>query len=560
MAAPGTRRPRRLRGRRAQLTSVPPVILGEWGVAGGPPEGYDPGAPTGPVELAAPPADATSPGAPPAGTVPERQVEAEIPRRAAQMEYPHEVASPLRTRAYAPAAAGPQPYRTMSSRDGTELPHWADPPTGEVPRALAPDVGEDELEAWRLLGARGLHWREDMADWSNGPGVEDLVDDADEPVTPPPPNKGGPYSFDEEFERLERDRSTPNGRAFPDAPLDQGPTDGPPRGDVPAAGTIAVEASPAPEAPPRGAQRRAFPARHRPPAAGPAAAPPRRATRPYDAAEHSSRAGSGRDVGAAVATGAVLVAVFIACYVIGPAALLALSAAVLLGCTLEAFAMLQRAGFRPATLVAALGSLGVVLAAYWRGSAALTVVAAVVLGASLVWYLARVVEARPVVNVAVTFFGFAWVGLLGSFAGLLLAAHKGEHLFLGAIVPTIAADVAAWFAGSRFGSHQLAPRTSPGKTWEGVIGGAVAALVAGAIIGKEVAPWGGLRYGLLLGALIAIAAPLGDLAQSMLKRDLRLKDSGALLPGHGGLLDRFDSLLFTLPVTYFLAVALHLVR
>jgi phosphatidate cytidylyltransferase len=104
----------------------------------------------------------------------------------------------------------------------------------------------------------------------------------------------------------------------------------------------------------------------------------------------------------------------------------------------------------------------------------------------------------------------------------------------------------------------LAPATSPSKTWEGFAAGAIAALVAGAVIGNQVSPWGGVRHGLELGLVIAVVAPVGDLVQSMVKRDLRLKDSSSLLPGHGGLLDRFDSLLLALPATYFLATALHL--
>jgi phosphatidate cytidylyltransferase len=281
-------------------------------------------------------------------------------------------------------------------------------------------------------------------------------------------------------------------------------------------------------------------------------------TRPYDLSSDGAGAGGGRNVAAAVATGGALLVVFVVCYLVGPAALLGLSALAVLGCALEAFAMLQRAGFRPATLVGALGAVGAVLAAYWRGTSALPVLFVVVLGASLVWYLVRVVEARPVVNVAVTVFGFAWVGALGSFAGLLLHAPYGKRLFLAAVIPTAVADMAAWFAGSQFGSHQLAPHTSPGKTWEGFVAGGVSALVAGALIGKYLSPWGGIVHGLELGLTVAIVAPLGDLVQSMVKRDLRLKDSGNLLPGHGGLLDRFDSLLFVLPATYFLVAVLHL--
>jgi phosphatidate cytidylyltransferase len=288
------------------------------------------------------------------------------------------------------------------------------------------------------------------------------------------------------------------------------------------------------------------------------AAAARHSRPPYDLGADAG--GSSRNLAAAVGTGLFLAGLFVICYVIGPAALVGLATLAIAGCALEAFGMFQRAGFRPATLVGAVGSGGAVLAAYWKGTAAMPEVFVVVLFASLVWYLARVVDARPVVNVAVTIFGFAWVGVLGSFAALLLQVHQGSHLFLGAVVPTVAADMVAWLVGSRIGRHPMAPATSPSKTWEGFAAGGIAALAAGAVIGSQVAPWGGVRHGLELGLVVALVAPLGDLVQSMVKRDLRLKDSGAMLPGHGGLLDRFDSLLFVLPATYFLVLVLHIVK
>ena len=199
------------------------------------------------------------------------------------------------------------------------------------------------------------------------------------------------------------------------------------------------------------------------------------------------------------------------------------------------------------------------LAAYWKGTAALSEVFVVVLFASLAWYLARVVEARPVVNVAVTVLGFAWVGVLGSFSALLLRAHLGRSPVPWCPGTNGGGRHGGVVRGQPYGPHPMAPTISPSKTWEGFLGGAVAALVAGAVIGNRLAPWGGVRHGLELGLVVALVAPLGDLVQSMVKRDLRLKDSGALLPGHGGLLDRFDSLLFVLPATYFLVLVLHIV-
>lgn len=642
-------------GRAERKTPGPNTTLSLWGEPGQP-DGYDPGAPTGPLELAelaevhqraeearagelggeqaageevldeevldeealgdvalddvarggaaAEGADRLDDGLegahvgerPAAPSAPRDVQGGTIAEAGQKMEYPQEVVPPAEL------------VITMSSGEGTELPHWADPPTGEVPRAVSGSKAqEDELQAWRLLGSRGLHWRDDVNDWSDGPGMEDLVDNDDEHGLAEHDAPDRPFSFDNDFERLERERTerAERSEAASGEPAIEGTVEGyvpPSSGSVPSgdddptligdgagamsqgevpdmgkpqapplpAGVAAMSAVP-PMAPPGASPRRqrgvVGRSLRRPGGAAAtassgtiaAAAAARHAKRPYDLGADRATGGGGRDIGAAVATGAGLLALFVICYLVAPAALLALSAVVILGCALEAFAMFQRAGFRPATLLGALGSGGAVVAAYWRGSAALPVVLVVVVCASLVWYLVRVVEARPVVNVAVTVFGFAWVGILGSFAGLMLAAPRGEHLFLGAVIPTVVADLAAWFGGSRFGSHPLAPAISPSKTWEGFAAGGIAALVAGAAIGSQVSPWGGVRHGLELGLVIAVVAPVGDLVQSMIKRDLRLKDSSSLLPGHGGLLDRFDSLLLALPATYFLATVLHLV-
>jgi phosphatidate cytidylyltransferase len=127
---------------------------------------------------------------------------------------------------------------------------------------------------------------------------------------------------------------------------------------------------------------------------------------------------------------------------------------------------------------------------------------------------------------------------------------------LGVAIPVIAYDVVGYFVGSQFGKSRLAPTISPNKTIEGLIGGMTGAIIVAVLIVKQIHPWGDLGHAFALGVTIAVMAPLGDLAESMLKRDLGIKDFGTILPGHGGVLDRFDALLFCLPAVYFLARAL----
>jgi phosphatidate cytidylyltransferase len=444
---------------------------------------------------------------------------------------------------------------TVSGGQGTDLPHWADPPTGEVPRILVErEEGPDEMEAWRSLGSRGLRWRSDVSDWDDAEGLAELGDDETRvgALDPSRSDHSDMFSFDEAFEQLEAQRAsggaTTAGYGFePEAEEVIEPEEEP-------AVAVVSTSRPRPARVRVGSGTARGGASHREPPPG-RPAPTGRGVVP------GRQPGSdGRNVAAAAGVGVGLALLLAVCYAIGAKALAGLAAVAVAGCALEFYGMLQRAKFRPATVVGLVGSGAAVLAAYWRGPGALPVVGVLVLAGSLLWYLAGVVEARPLVNVAVTVLGFAWIGGFGAFAGLLLRAHLGSHLFLAAIIPTLLADIGAWFVGSRIGSRPLAPSVSPGKTWEGVLAGAVVALVAGAILGRELSPLGGLRHGVELGLIVAVVAPIGDLAQSMVKRDLQVKDSGSLLPGHGGLFDRFDAVLIALPATYYLASALHLIK
>ena len=158
---------------------------------------------------------------------------------------------------------------------------------------------------------------------------------------------------------------------------------------------------------------------------------------------------------------------------------------------------------------------------------------------------------------------FWWAGGVRSYVALILGigkhARTGVAFLLGAIIATVANDVGAFFVGSRMGSKALAPEISPNKTVEGLVGGAIASIVASVFFLKlfpGLHPWDGGKA-IWLGVVVAVVAPLGDLAESMVKRDLGIKDMGNLLPGHGGVLDRFDALLFVLPATYYLLHVLY---
>jgi len=163
---------------------------------------------------------------------------------------------------------------------------------------------------------------------------------------------------------------------------------------------------------------------------------------------------------------------------------------------------------------------------------------------------------RPtLVSIASTVLGPAWIGL--GLAHMVLVREIPEHGALAALtvlLAVFASDTAAYVAGRLFGRHQLAPRTSPGKTWEGLVAGTIAAVLVPFFALYEEG-FLDVPQSLALGAAIAVAAPLGDLFESALKRDAGLKDTGRLLLGHGGMLDRLDALLFAAVVSFYLLLA-----
>lgn len=193
------------------------------------------------------------------------------------------------------------------------------------------------------------------------------------------------------------------------------------------------------------------------------------------------------------------------------------------------------------------------LSAYTWFSGAIILLVILVLREIVLWPK----HGQPFVNIGATLIGLLYVSLPMALLSIIAFGHNGftpGRVFC-LILFIWAADTGAYFAGKSFGKHKLAPSISPGKTWEGWAGGAALTLATGWAAGYFL-PDIPLSHRLVAAGVVAVFGPLGDLAESMLKRGAGVKDSGTFLPGHGGLLDRFDAFLLVLPVLALLQVLL----
>jgi phosphatidate cytidylyltransferase len=266
----------------------------------------------------------------------------------------------------------------------------------------------------------------------------------------------------------------------------------------------------------------------------------------------------GRNMPVAIAVGAGLAALALVVLQIGPAATTLLVTAILAICAVEYFEVLRKVGWESARLVGLVAVVALPLAVYWRGLDAVPLVGFLVVATVLSWYLVGAGGADPRVleGTGATLLGVFWIGGLGSAATAMLGLDDGRGLLLIAIIATVAYDVGGLFIGKAMG-HRALSSASPNKTVEGLVGGMGCALLATIfLVVAGLGPWDGVGGALALGLSAACAAPLGDLCQSVLKRDLGVKDMGSLLPGHGGLLDRFDAMLFVLPTVLWLSLTL----
>jgi phosphatidate cytidylyltransferase len=249
-------------------------------------------------------------------------------------------------------------------------------------------------------------------------------------------------------------------------------------------------------------------------------------------------------------TAVVLVALMAVCYLIGPVAFFVLAAVVILTALFELLDALVQTGHRPNIALGVLGGFGMMLVAFLGRPVLIPVIVVTAL------YLAFLLALRPqrggsaISDIAWTMLALMWVGGGGAAAVSMLRLGSDPVLLLiGFVLITALDDIAAFFAGTSFGRHKMAPSISPGKSWEGAVGGALGAIAAGALFGLFFSDLD-LVHGLAIGVICALLAPVGDLMESLAKREIGIKDSGRLLPGHGGLFDRLDAILFCAPAVF----------
>lgn len=222
----------------------------------------------------------------------------------------------------------------------------------------------------------------------------------------------------------------------------------------------------------------------------------------------------------------------------------------------EFYALARQHDCWPNEVLGVIAGAAFPLAAVAYGLAGLVAVVFAATAVTLIWYL--VFAKTNLADMAMTLLGAVYVGLLLSFLVLIAGFHYGTQLVLLVLVGTWINDTVAYLVGVTFGSRKLAPGISPGKTWEGTIGG----------VAMTVAAFGAMSFiayldvfeRVILGAVIAIAAVVGDLAESRMKRELGVKDAGKRIPGHGGFLDRFDSLMLVSGASYYILTVLFKLR
>lgn len=385
----------------------------------------------------------------------------------------------------------------------TLLPHWTDAPTGQVPIVVAREAAENS-DPWSAIPAPA--WREGEADWVAHEDQFDasiLAGDAKD-------EDARPWEF-----------ALPSEEATAEEILDE---------------------TPRPE--PMRSQRT------------------RRTIVANPLAGRAVRQSAQRSVSVATFTGVLLAAIVLAVFAAGTVPVTILVLAALGLAAAEAYAGFRLVGAHPATILGIVGVLTLGVATYNKGATAIGAVTVLMVMFGFIWYLSAERKIDVLDGLGATLFVYLWVGVLGSYGLLLVSPHSFAHkhglaYLLGAIILTVANDSGALFTGRWFGRRPLNRVLSPNKTIEGAIGGTIVTLIVGIAVLPLMSPWS-KTHGLEAAVALCVVVPLGDLFESMVKRTLGVKDLGRLLPGHGGLMDRVDGLLFALPTMYYLVHVLKL--
>jgi phosphatidate cytidylyltransferase len=392
---------------------------------------------------------------------------------------------------------------TMLIDPTTLLPHWTDAPTGQVPIVVARESA-DSTDPWSAIPAPA--WREGEADWV---AHED--------------------QFDTSILASEHREDTARPWEFT-------------LGDDTVVEEEPVVDAPRPE--PHRIQRT------------------RRSISSNPLAGRAVRQTNDRNFSRALLTGVVLAAVVSGVFLGGalPVAVMVLLVLGLAGA--EAYAGFRAAGAHPASVLGIVAILTLGVAVYNKGLGAVGAITVLLVIFGFIWYLNAGRSVDVLDGLGATIFVYVWIGVIGSYALLFVApgsfadGHGLSYLF-GAMVLTVFNDSGAFIIGRQFGKRPLNKVLSPNKTLEGTAAGTVVTLIVGAVLLPIMSVWT-RKAGVEAAVAISIVVPLGDLFESMVKRTIGVKDLGRLLPGHGGLLDRIDGLLFALPTMYYLCHVLKL--
>ncbi|MGQ0632953.1 MAG: phosphatidate cytidylyltransferase [Sporichthyaceae bacterium] len=264
--------------------------------------------------------------------------------------------------------------------------------------------------------------------------------------------------------------------------------------------------------------------------------------------EKKSRAG--RNLPAAVGVGVALGGTVAASLVIERALFVGVVAIAVLVALWELAGALGTKEIKPPLVPIAIGSVAMLIAAFEGGTESLVVGLALTILGLLAWRMPDG-PAGFVRDVTAGVFVTVYVPFLAGFAVLMSSPDDGAERVATFVIVIVCNDVGGYAAGVLFGKHPMAPKISPKKSWEGMAGSLVACAAGGAVclvLLMDDAAW----KGVILGLCLAVAATVGDLGESLIKRDIGVKDMGSLLPGHGGLMDRLDSLLVAAPVAWLL--------